>query len=85
MRGESLRKLAWVLIPVVIVAFLDAAIDLRAKAIWDLVKEQSPPPGLTAKLEAFQFGWLFTYPGPDGKFGTPDEFVQTTTLTVPVG
>ena len=83
--GDSLRELAWVLIPVVIVIFLDVAIDVRARPIWDLVKEQSPPPGLTVKLDSFQFGWSFTYPGPDGKFGTPDEFVQTTTLTVPVG
>jgi heme/copper-type cytochrome/quinol oxidase subunit 2 len=36
-------------------------------------------------LEAFQFGWLFTYPGPNGKFCTPDDLVQTTFLTVPAG
>jgi len=83
-RGDSLRELAWVLIPVVIVIFLDVAIDVRAKPIWDLVKEQSPPPGLTVKLDSFQFGWSFTYPGPDGQFGTHD-LVQTTTLTVPMG
>ncbi len=84
-RGESIRELAWVLIPVVIVAFLDFAIDVRAKPIWDLVKEQSPPAGLTVKLEALQFGWEFTYPGPDGQFGTADDLLQTTTLTVPAG
>jgi cytochrome c oxidase subunit II len=84
-RGDSLRELAWVLIPVVIVVFLDVAIDVRAKPIWDLVKEQSPPPALTVKLESLQFGWEFTYPGPDGKFGTADDLVQTTTLTVPAG
>ena len=83
-RGESLRELAWVLVPVVIVIFLDVMIDVRAKPIWELVKEQSPPPGLTVKLEALQFGWEFTYPGPDGQFGTHD-LVQTTTLTVPAG
>jgi cytochrome c oxidase subunit II len=84
-RGESLRELAWVLIPVVIVVVLDVAIDVRAKPIWELVKEQSPAAGLTVKLEALQFGWEFTYPGPDGQFGTPDDLVQTTTLTVPAG
>jgi len=83
--GESLRELAWVLIPVVIVIFLDVAIDVRAKPIWELVKEQSPTPALTVKLEALQFGWEFTYPGPDGKFGTQDDLVQTTFLTVPTG
>ena len=84
-RGESMRELVWVLIPVVIVAFLDVAIDVRAKPIWDLVKKESPPAGLTVKLEALQFGWEFTYPGPDGQFGTPDDLLQTTTLTVPAG
>lgn len=83
-RGESLRELAWVLIPVLIVIFLDVAIDVKAKPVWDLVKEQGPTPGLTVKLDAFQFGWEFTYPGPDGRFGTHD-LIQTTTLTVPAG
>jgi cytochrome c oxidase subunit 2 len=83
--GESLRQLAWVLIPVVIVAILDVAIDVRAKSVWELVKEESPAPGLTVKLAALQFGWEFTYPGPDGKFGTPDDLVQTTFLTVSAG
>jgi len=83
--GESLRELAWVLIPVVIVIFLDVAIDVRAKPVWELVKEESPTPGLTVKLDAFQFGWSFTYPAPGGKFGTADDLVQTTTLTVPTG
>ncbi|MGA7873875.1 MAG: cytochrome c oxidase subunit II [Candidatus Binatus sp.] len=84
-RGDSLRQLAWVLIPVIVVIFLDVAIDVRAKPVWELVKEQSPAPGLTVKLDAFQFGWEFTYPGPDGQFGTHDDLVQTTTLTVPTG
>jgi cytochrome c oxidase subunit II len=84
-RGESLSELAWVLIPVVIVIFLDVAIDVRAKPVWELVKEQSPPAALTVKLASLQFGWEFTYPGPDGKFDTPDDLVQTTTLTVPAG
>ncbi len=83
--GESPRELAWVLIPVVIVIFLDVAIDVRARPIWDLVKEQSPPAGLTVKLATLQFGWEFTYPGPDGKFGTGNDLVQTTFLTVPTG
>jgi cytochrome c oxidase subunit 2 len=77
--------MAWVLIPVVIVGFLDIAIDVSARPIWNLVKEQRPAAALTVKLEALQFGWEFTYPGPDGQFGTHDDLMQTTTLTVPVG
>ena len=84
-RGDSLPQMAWVLIPVVIVGFLDIAIDVSARPIWNLVKEQRPAAPLTVKLEALQFGWEFTYPGPDGQFGTHDDLMQTTTLTVPVG
>jgi cytochrome c oxidase subunit 2 len=84
-RGDSLPQMAWVLIPVVIVGFLDIAIDVSARPIWNLVKEQRPAAALTVKLEALQFGWEFTYPGPDGQFGTHDDLMQTTTLTVPVG
>jgi cytochrome c oxidase subunit 2 len=82
-RGDSLPQMAWVLIPVVIVGFLDIAIDVSARPIWNLVKEQRPAAALTVKLEALQFGWEFTYPGPDGQFGTHDDLVQTTTLVVP--
>jgi cytochrome c oxidase subunit II len=84
-RGDSLPQKAWVLIPVVIVGFLDIAMDVSARPIWNLVKEQRPAAALTVKLEALQFGWEFTYPGPDGQFGTHDDLMQTTTLTVPVG
>ncbi len=84
-RGDSMRQLAWVLAPVVVVIFLDVAIDVRAKPVWDLVKEESPAPGLTVKMAALQFGWEFTYPGPDGKFGTGNDLVQTTFLTIPTG
>lgn len=81
--GESLPQLLWVLIPVVIVVFFDVYLDTRAKPIWDEVKMNRPPAALTVKLAALQFGWEFTYPGPDGKFGTGNDLVQTTVLTVP--
>jgi len=85
LRGESLREFAWVLVPVIVVVLLDITIDVYAKPVWEEVKMESPPAALTVKLAALQFGWEFTYPGPDGKFGTADDLVQTTTLTVPAG
>ncbi|MFZ2060445.1 MAG: cytochrome c oxidase subunit II [Candidatus Binatus sp.] len=84
-RGDSLRQLAWVLIPVIIVGFLDVAIDVKAKPIWDFVKVEGPPSALTVKLATLQFGWEFTYPGPDGKFGTGNDLVQDSFLRVPAG
>ena len=37
------------------------------------------------QVRAKQFNWEFTYPGPDGKFGTPDDKTLTDELHVPVG
>jgi len=84
-RGETPRELAWVLVPVIVVIGFDVAIDSSAKSVWDRVKMESPPAALTVKVEALQFGWEFTYPGPDGKFGTADDLLQSNTLTVPAG
>jgi cytochrome c oxidase subunit II len=84
-RGESARELAWILVPAFIVTCFDVSFDVRAKPIWEMVKEHQPPAALTVKLTALQFGWEFTYPGPDGQFGTKDDLIQTNTLTVPEG
>ena len=32
-----------------------------------------------------QFNWEFTYPGPDGKLGTPDDLKLDNELHIPVG
>jgi cytochrome c oxidase subunit II len=84
-QGESLRELAWVLVPVIIVIGFDVAIDVSAKPVWERVKMERPAAALTVKVAALQFGWEFTYPGPDGQFGTADDLLQSNTLTVPAG
>ncbi|MFQ6046018.1 MAG: cytochrome c oxidase subunit II [Gemmatimonadales bacterium] len=35
-------------------------------------------------VRAKQFEWNATYPGPDGEFGTPDDFAQRNRITMPV-
>src|SRR2546427_11612773 len=47
----------------------------------DSVPADSYPIGVHAK----QFEWQITYPGPDGKLGTPDDFTVRNQLHVPVG
>ena len=46
----------------------------------------TPPAGdVVVRITAKQFNWNFTYPGPDGKFGTADDVTSENDLHVPVG
>ena len=81
--GNTWKQLAWILIPVIIVTMLDLSIEAKARPVWRFVKESLPKEDMTVKVRAVQFGWEFIYPGPDGKFGTKDDLVQTNTLVVP--
>jgi cytochrome c oxidase subunit 2 len=40
---------------------------------------------LRVEVMARQWSWSFRYPGPDGRFGTPDDVVSLGELVVPVG
>jgi cytochrome c oxidase subunit 2 len=40
---------------------------------------------LTVEVYAQQWAWNFRFPGPDGKFGTPDDVVTLNDLRIPVG
>ncbi len=84
-RGDRFSELAWVLVPVVIVLALDLGIDLAGGPVWARVKEHAPPGGVEVHATGKQFNWEFTYPGPDGKFGTPDDLKIENELHVPVG
>jgi cytochrome c oxidase subunit 2 len=84
-RGETASQLAWILVPGLIVLLLDLGIDAGGARAWVKIKEQSPAAAITARVTAERFAWLFTYPGPDGQFGTKDDLWEVGTLHVPVG
>ncbi|HUI26028.1 MAG TPA: cytochrome c oxidase subunit II [Candidatus Kryptonia bacterium] len=84
-RGDRWSELAWVLIPVAIVLMLDLGIDVAGGPVWARIKEQQPAGGVEVLVTAKQFNWSFTYPGPDGKFGTDDDLAIENELHVPVG
>jgi len=84
-RGERLTEVAWVLVPAAIVLMLDLGIDAASGPVWARVKEQQPPGGVDVRATGKQFNWEFTYPGPDGKFDTPDDLTMDNELHVPVG
>ena len=85
LRGDSARQMAWVLIPAAVVLLLDLGIDHAGARVWDLVKLDLPPGTILVRVGAKQFNWIFTYPGPDGKFGTADDVTVENELHVPVG
>lgn len=84
-RGDRWRELSWILIPAAIVLVLDLGIDAAGAHVWDTVKTHLPPGDVHLDLTAKQFEWLITYPGPDGKLGTPDDFTVNSELHVPSG
>ena len=83
--GDSMTQLAWVLAPLAIIVVLDLLIDIRGADVWAKIKGQPPPADVTVRAMGKQFNWGFTYPGPDGKFGTEDDLQIDNDLHVPVG
>lgn len=84
-RGDTSSQAAWVLIPVLVVLMLDLGIDKVGGAVWDRIKLQLPPADYVVHITGKQFNWEFTYPGPDGKFGTADDQTIENELHVPAG
>jgi cytochrome c oxidase subunit 2 len=83
--GDTPAQLAWLLVPLVVVVVLDLIIDLRGAQVWAKIKGQLPPAEVTVRATGKQFNWEFTYPGPDGQFGTEDDLQSENDLHVPVG
>lgn len=84
-RGDTRRQAAWVLVPVLVVLMLDLGIDKVGGEVWHRIKIELPPAGDVVHVTGKQFNWEFTYPGPDGKFGTADDQTIENELHVPVG
>lgn len=84
-RGESWRELSWILVPAVIVLFLDLAIDAAGARVWEEVKTNIPAGDVHLEVTGRQFEWRIVYPGADGKLGTEDDFTVDNELHVPVG
>jgi cytochrome c oxidase subunit 2 len=83
-RGERLREAVWLLVPVVVVLVLDLWLDFRGAPVWAKVKIEKPATELVIQVTGKQFNWDVLYPGPDGRFGTPDDRQFLDELHVPV-
>jgi cytochrome c oxidase subunit 2 len=83
-RGERLREAVWLLVPVAVVLVLDLWLDFRGAPVWAKVKVEKPETELVIQVTGRQFNWEILYPGPDGRFGTPDDKQFLDELHVPV-
>jgi len=76
--GSTKAEIIWTAIPAVILVSL----ALFSQPLWSKIKDADrfPPNAARIGVEAKQFEWHFTYPGPDGKLGTDDDFMNIDSL-----
>jgi len=65
-------------------AIILVALALLSRSTWAEIKENGPPGDVFYKVNAKQFNWEITYPGPDGKLGTADDVTVENDFHVPV-
>lgn len=82
--GDTMKQALWILIPGMLVMFLDFWIDFAGAKAYDEVKGEMPPSEYDVRITAKQFNWIATYPGHDGIFGTDDDYTEENNLHVPV-
>jgi cytochrome c oxidase subunit 2 len=80
--GSTKVEVIWTAIPAVTVVVL----GLVSNKYWVLMKgrDSVPPDAFPVAVEAKQFEWNVTYPGPDGRLDTGDEFRVRNQLHIPV-
>ena len=80
--GNWRVEVVWTVIPFIIVIVLGA----MSWGPWSRMKnpDRFPAAGLEVAIHAKQFEWTTTYPGPDGRLGSADDFQKRNQLHVPV-
>jgi cytochrome c oxidase subunit II len=79
--GNTMLEIVWTLIPAAIFIWL----GLASKSQWEMLKMTIPATDTVIRVTAKQFNWEILYPGPDGKFDTPDDKQVDNEIHVPVG
>jgi cytochrome c oxidase subunit 2 len=76
--GELKSEKRWITIPHAAVLVFDVVIVVAAVKVWYGVKQDLPdtPDKQIVRVEAQQWAWTFTHPGPDGQLDTQDD-IQT--------
>ncbi len=78
--GNNRLEVIWTIVPAVICVVL----ALLSRRLWADIKQRMPEDAMQIEVTAEQFAWNIRYPGPDGKFGTPDDIVTLNQLHFPV-
>jgi cytochrome c oxidase subunit II len=79
-QGSTRLEIIWTTVTATIMVTL----ALMSRSTWANIKEHGPPGQVFYKVLAKQFNWEITYPGPDGKLGTKDDFTLENDFHVPV-
>lgn len=78
--GNTALEITWTIVPAIILLVL----SFMSVSSWGKIKSNAPPSDFQVQVTAKQFNWEIVYPGPDGKFGTPDDFQIDNDMHVPV-
>ena len=80
--GSARAEVIWTAVTAISVVWL----GLASAGGWRRIKghDSVPRDALPVLITAKQFEWLVTYPGRDGRLGTPDDFEVRNQLHVPV-
>jgi cytochrome c oxidase subunit II len=78
--GNTTLEIIWTIVPALILVVL----SFMSQASWAKIKSHAPPGDVEVQVTSKQFNWEMVYPGPDGKFGTPDDLALENQLHVPV-
>jgi cytochrome c oxidase subunit II len=78
--GNTFLEVIWTIVPAIILIVL----FMLSQSLWWSIKGSVPATDFLVQVTAKQFNWVFTYPGPDGVFGTADDLTLENELHVPV-
>ncbi len=81
-QGSTRAEVIWTAVPAVAVV----VIGVMSGGVWHLVKgrDSVPPDAIPYAVDARQFEWHMTHPGPDGVLGTADDIEVRNNLHIPV-
>lgn len=79
--GNTPLEIVWTVVPSLILVVL----TFLSVPAWSKIKMSLPQTDFVVQVTGKQFNWQVTYPGPDGRFGTPDDKTLLDEMHVPVG
>jgi cytochrome c oxidase subunit 2 len=77
--GNTALEITWTIVPIILIVLF-----MLSQSTWWSIKGSIPAGDIQVQAMAKQFNWVFTYPGPDGRFGTDDDLTLENELHVPV-